>query len=382
MEQIEKYDIAICGAGPSGSTCALALEKSGFKIVLIDKSSFPRDKICGDALAAYIPNVLGTINPKYKEDFLKLAKKNLINSYSIVAPNKKKVIIHPKNAEGYTCTRMNLDAFLFDLASKVPHLTVRNNTSIKDVVVNENAVILKTDKDLTIEAKIVIGCDGAHSIINKKLTSNKVELEHYGGAVRAYFKNVSGTLPNTIEFHCAKDITPGYLWIFPMSDNTYNVGVFANSKNISEKKLNLKEIFKSKLETPGIKERFANAERLTETQGFGLPLGSKKVTVSGERFMLCGDAASLIDPPSGEGIGQAIISGRYAGWQALECFKKNDFSASFMEKYRDTLYKKLWNENHKRYLAQRLIDNRPWLFNAVVNSILLAQKTSRIFKRG
>ena len=61
----EKFDVIICGAGPAGATCALALGYSDLKVALIDKSNFPRDKICGDAIAAYVPKVLNTINPDF-----------------------------------------------------------------------------------------------------------------------------------------------------------------------------------------------------------------------------------------------------------------------------------------------------------------------------
>ena len=58
--------------------------------------------------------------------------------------------------------------------------------------------------------------------------------------------------------------------------------------------------------------------------------------------MFCGDAGHLIEPLTGEGIGQAMVSGRYAGWQAMKCFEQDDFSAKFMKSYDTTVYKKLW----------------------------------------
>ena len=71
----EKFDVIICGAGPAGSTCALALGSSGLKVALVDKSNFPRDKICGDAIAAYVPKVLNAINPDYSKALADFAEK-------------------------------------------------------------------------------------------------------------------------------------------------------------------------------------------------------------------------------------------------------------------------------------------------------------------
>ena len=79
--------------------------------------------------------------------------------------------------------------------------------------------------------------------------------------------------------------------------------------------------------------------------------------------MLAGDAASLIDPATGEGIGQSMISGRYAGWQAIKCFEANNFSADFMKQYDKQLYDKVWSTSRKSYLLQRHFLNRQWLFN-------------------
>ena len=83
--------------------------------------------------------------------------------------------------------------------------------------------------------------------------------------------------------------------------------------------------------------------------------------------MLCGDAASLIDPATGEGIGQSMISGRYAGWQAIKSFEANNYSPAFMMQYDKLLYKKLWREARMSYRVQQVVFKNKWLFNACFN---------------
>ena len=147
-----------------------------------------------------------------------------------------------------------------------------------------------------------------------------------------------------------------------------NVGVGALSANISKRKLNLRKIFQDIINNVTyLKDRFKNAEQIGMIEGFGLPLGSRKVTISGNNFMLCGDAASLIDPLSGEGIGQAMVSGRYAGWQAKKCFEQNNFSSAFMKQYDKQVYDKFWIRHRKNYAIQQIIGNREWLLNGVIN---------------
>ena len=82
--------------------------------------------------------------------------------------------------------------------------------------------------------------------------------------------------------------------------------------------------------------------------------------------MLVGDAASLIDPFSGEGIGNAMLSGKKAAEQALACFQKDDFSAEFIQNYDKIIYKKIWSELSLSHKMQKLL-KFPWLFNFVAN---------------
>ena len=242
-------------------------------------------------------------------------------------------------------------------------------TEVKNVTVSDNEVIIKTDKSIDLKAHLVIGCDGANSIIRKKLTDNK-NVTHDGSvAFRAYFKNVKDTPAGTLEFHFLKDFLPGYFWIFPLTENQFNVGLGMPSKIISEKKINLRNEIMRIIETdPYLSSRFSGAEMISEIKGHFLPLLSRKIQISGNRFLLCGDAASLINPATGGGIGQAMQSGRFAGWQAMKCFEKNDFSGEFNKEYDKTVYEKLWKENKHYLLIRDHIFKYPWRLNTVVST--------------
>ena len=101
-------------------------------------------------------------------------------------------------------------------------------------------------------------------------------------------------------------------------------------------------------------------------RGFGLPLGSKKRDISGDGYLLLGDAASLIDPFTGEGIGNAMLSGMVAADIAEKAISANNFSKILLQEYDVTVYRKLWNELS---LSKRLqnLSKHGWLFNFVVN---------------
>jgi geranylgeranyl reductase family protein len=362
------FDVIILGAGPAGSTCALALGDSGLRVALIEKNRFPREKTCGDAVAAYVPKVLATISHEASKRLTDFPEKLHVNTCRLVAPNQKTFDLK-FNETGFISRRIDFDNFLFAEAASKQNISVFQEHYATDVSITPNGVTV-TAGDKVFTGSIVIGCDGAHSIINRKITGTRPDPDHHCAAVRAYYRNVSGIPDGTFEIHLIKDVLPGYFWIFPVKNNEANVGLGLLSSAVSKQRLNLRSVFQKVVsEIPYIRDRFVHAEPVSPIQGFDLPLGSRKVPISGNRFMLCGDAASLIDPLSGEGIGQAIVSGRYAGWHAKKCFEANNFSAAFMKQYDAQVYNKFWARHRKNHLIQQLMNNE-WLLNGVFNAAL------------
>jgi flavin-dependent dehydrogenase len=152
-----------------------------------------------------------------------------------------------------------------------------------------------------------------------------------------------------------------------LPDGHANVGIGMLTSAVSARKINLSRTFHQLLAThPLLRDRFKNAVALETPRGHGLPLGGATRVLSGTRFLLTGDAASLIDPFSGEGIGNAIRSGRFAAAQILESFSKNDFSEQQLMCYDKTMYKMLGNEFSVSYAMLRL-SQYPWLFNIIVD---------------
>lgn len=360
------YDIAICGAGPAGSTCALALKNSGLNVVLIDKAIFPRYKICGDAVSSVAKRVLRQINPQYETELLQFEPKACIKKAKLYSPKFESLEIEFSKI-GYCIKRVDFDNWLFNLATRENKaLTLLMGNAIKDIEQQEYFNI-KFDNGKQISARFLIACDGAHSIAAKKIANIKVNRKHYSGAVRQYYQNVAGLKADALEVYFLKDYLPGYFWIFPLPNNQANVGFGMLSDTIAKNKIDLKKSLNRIIhQIPEVARRFKNAHPLEDIKGFGLPLGSKKYNISGNGYMLCGDAAALIDPFSGEGIETAMESGKFAAEQVIKCFEHNNFSASFTKQYDERVYAKMWPNFKNHYLLQKLLGNKKWLINSLI----------------
>jgi geranylgeranyl reductase family protein len=367
----KKFDVIIVGAGPAGTASAIKLAKSGLHVALLDKAIFPRDKTCGDALSVDVINQLGMLSDRLAENFKVLENKTPSYGVRIFSPNHNHIdipfIYKDIKSCGYISPRIDFDNLLFEHIQQYSNISIYENCLVTDVKIAENGAVLGTSQGI-FTGKIVIGADGAHSIISKLSGDMKVEKEHYSAGLRVYYEGVSGLhKENFIELHFFKDILPGYLWIFPLAGNKANVGIGMLSSTVSEKKVNLKQTLQNLLKThPHLTERFKNAKPLETIKGYGLPLGSKKRNLSGERFLLAGDAAALIDPFSGEGIANAIRSGRVAAEHVIKCFDQNNFSAAFNRAYDKEIYRKMWKEFKISRTLQNLV-RYPILFNFVIN---------------
>ena len=329
----EHYDLVILGSGPAGASCALSLRDSGLRIAIIEKQTFPRDKVCGDAIPGEAIKTLKSIIPDFDKEFGKVIQK-LITRGSVFHYNNRALHQHWKN-EAYTCRRLYFDDFLLTLASKLPLTKVYQGKEIAEIGRIPGGFRLQpNDESPGISCKMLVGADGINGLSSRVLGGNKISRRHHVSVARAYFQGVSGVREDLTEFYAGRHYGSGYFWIFPIYGGLVNAGFGMLTEDIISANINFEDAFYDIIRKKGlISEKFRRAEQFSPLEYGGIPLGSLCPVRSGERFVLTGDSASLADPLSGAGIGNAVISGNAAARQVLRCFTSGDFSSSAMKAY-------------------------------------------------
>jgi geranylgeranyl reductase family protein len=383
-----KTQICIVGAGPAGATLSIFLCRMGINHLIVDAADFPRDKVCGDGLDLKAIRVLNHIDPTLIEKELITGKASFMASQGIrfVLPSGRNVDIKDESANSnrdtnrpmfFVSKRIDFDNFL---VSKIDRSVadLRLSTRIENITREEKCWKLEgssPDCKLEIEADFLIGADGDHSVVLKHLGERKIDRNNYAGAVRQYWSGIEGLHPDKLlEIYFPKSLPLSYFWIFPLPDGKANVGYGMASNYIAKNNINVRKAFEELIKTdPVLIPRFKNAQALETVKGWGIPMSGNNRKAYGDGWLLLGDAASLVCPTSGEGIGSGMISGYVAAKFLQRAVQRNDFSEKMFTHYNREIHKRLQTEE-KIY---RLINNiPPWLFSWGINAVL----STRLFK--
>jgi geranylgeranyl reductase family protein len=370
LNLVKHYNIVIVGAGPVGATLSLLLSKNKIEHLIIDKSDFPRDKICGDGFTPEVARVLREISEDLYLEFINAPWVLPSNGSSLIISDDLKITFdYSKYVDGfspyYVAKRIDFDDFL---VKKLPskYATVCLKHELLQIEKQYNNIKLKVkdldgDKTIDLTCDLIIGADGVRSVVKKfmhpqGLKNNK---DHYGGAVRCYFKNVEKKFDfNPLELYTVPKLKSAYFWIFHLPNNECNVGIGSLSSNLAKNKVSIREyLFKFIEENPELKKRFENSIPLEKPVGWGIPFNSNAVDYVGDNYMLIGDSGSMAEPLTGKGIGVSMLVALQAIPVIIKALQTNDYSKKTLVEFEHVVEKKFRKEWNVLYKVQSLSNN-------------------------
>lgn len=377
------YDVIVVGGGPAGSANSYFNAKKGKKVLLIDKSTFPRDKVCGDGITGKALSILHEMGLTNEIESIKEISSTGV---LIVSPKKDELRISIESPNdpfsAFSIDRYIIDNLMFQQAKKEILESggeVLHEKVVEVIVESERVVGVKTDKG-EYRANLIVGAGGYNCPISKYVLKENglpnQNRSHYSSALREYWEGIEGS-QGDFEIHFIDGILPGYFWIFPISENKFNVGVGMLLSDMDNQSVKLKEMLKYIVNESYLKDRFKNATLVEgTTKGWLLPLGSprdkglqpRKNFVDG--CMLIGDSASLIDPFTGEGIGNALTSGKL-----LADYDSIDSESGV--KYQEALWDLIGKELSNSHRLQRML-NRKWLINRFIKKASKNEKLQNV----
>lgn len=367
---VTAVDVAVVGAGPAGSTAAIAAARRGFSVALIDRQSFPRDKACGDALGPRTTAVLHSLGLE-----VIVTRERVASSLFVVGPDKSEFrtrfeALDSELANGYVIPRIEFDDELRAAALDAgAHDYAGHRLVATGVAGGTRWLRLRSgQQEMTLNSQLLIGADGAYSATRSFLGVKRPPLTAMAIATRAYCSTEafdSGELDMTMIFECSRDLLPGYGWIFPTGRGRANIGVGYRVSAVRGRQVDLNE----KL------EQFADSWRLRGVQlgpleqrrAHQLPLASRTPRLRHERATLIGDAASMINPASGEGIAYGMTS-------ATELVSRLPAHVDDRPRLDASLrsFERWFRRTHRRhFLAGELtcrLAGRPWLASRIIRA--------------
>jgi geranylgeranyl reductase family protein len=353
---MEKLDTKICiiGAGPAGAATAVFLGKENIKHIIVDAASFPRDKICGDGLDLKAITMLNHVDTTILQNEIKEGGNiEACWGFRLINPKGKytEFVFKPEkgneNKPPYGVSkRFALDNILVDKMNKNYSTFLQETKAIKIERIGNKWKIIAQQKDkkqIEINCDLLVGADGDHSVVLKHIGERKINRAHYAGGVRQYWKGIQGIHEkNLMEVYYPKKYPMSYFWIFPLGNGLANVGYGILSDVAAKNNYNIREIFTDLIKTDTIlKTRFSNATSLENVSGWGLPLASLRRKCSGNGWILVGDAASMISPTTGEGVGTGMQTGFIAAKFIKKAVTENTFDETIFKNYDREIYRRM-----------------------------------------
>ena len=364
------FDVIVIGGGPAGSAMAIGLANEGFAVTLLDRARFPRDKACGEFLTPQAGRLLAQLGV-----WDALCRRGLreVTATVLASPNGRQMrhAPHDGTPTGYAVRRATLDAVLLEQAG-TRGVQVREGWTVRELLRSEQGqVVGVTGKDesgepATLRARLVIGADGAHSLVARQLDLVRPIPRLQRIAVVAHWQGATGA-QDTIEMRahgpliCGMDFPGGGDSALPSANTTF-VAPTSYAPQIAGRagawiEQTLQAYF------PDVAATLSGAVREPQIRTIGC-FGHRCHSVIADGALLVGDAATFIDPCTGEGVYFCLRGAQLATETATNALRRGDTSRTGLWAYSGAR-----RELSRRYLLIDLVQavtRTPCLLNQTI----------------
>ncbi|GAB7048948.1 geranylgeranyl reductase family protein [Catenuloplanes indicus] len=322
----EQADVIVVGAGPGGSATSYHLAQHGVRVLLLEKTEFPREKVCGDGLTPRATKQLIKMGVDTSEEAGWLRNKGL----RVIGGGVRLELDWPELASfpnyGLTRTRLDFDQMLAKRAAEAGAI-VRTSTNVTGPVFAEDGRIIGVTAEsgpgkepVEFRAPLVVAADGVSGRFPLALNIRKRDDRPMGVAVRRYYnspvKHDDDYLESWLELRSRENpdkLLPGYGWIFGMGDGRVNVGLGVLNSSTGYGKTNYRHMLLDWLATTPAEWGTADEENADgPILGAALPMGFNRTPHYSRGMLLVGDSGGMVNPFNGEGIAYAMESGELA----------------------------------------------------------------------
>jgi geranylgeranyl reductase family protein len=313
---VPEADVIIVGAGPAGSTTAYYLAQAGLDVLVLEKATFPREKVCGDGLTPRAVKSLVQMGvPIEGQGWLKNKGLRVIGGGKRMELEWPELTSYP--GYGLVRTRASLDETLVRRA-QAAGARLEEGVTVTGPVLDDRTgqivgVTTEHNGDLTTRAgRVVIAADGNSSRLSVAMGVRKRDDRPLGVAVRTYYTSPRHTddyLESWLDLWDDDRLLPGYGWIFGMGDGTSNIGLGLLNTSEAFGKTDYRALLRKWLAGMPEEWGFVEENRTEPIRGAALPMGFNRTPHYHNGLLLAGDAGGLVNPFNGEGIAYAMESG-------------------------------------------------------------------------
>jgi menaquinone-9 beta-reductase len=318
-------DVIVVGAGPAGSAVAYYLASAGLDVLVLEKSRFPREKVCGDGLTPRAVKALTGMGVPIGEQDGWLRNKGL----RIIGGGGRIELDWPdlSSYPGYGLVRSRLD-FDQTLARHAQQAGARlmeginvtgpvldDRTGRITGVTAQDVAAGKDAPPRSFAGRLVVAADGNSSRLSLAMGLHKRDDRPLGVAVRTYYtspRHEDDYLEAWLDLWDGNSLLPGYGWIFGMGDGTSNVGVGLLNTSTSFQNIDYRALLRRWLATMPPEWGYQEENRTEPVRGAALPMGFNRTPHYTRGLLLAGDAGGMVNPFNGEGIAYALESGEVA----------------------------------------------------------------------